>query len=240
MAPLYKAAAAFCLVGLSWLQSGANASEQYKYQAVQVDEDAYLTVKLARNGQISAKTSSVEKDATTVSALEKKVKANEDSPKESCEALLTGDLKTVFYYSFKYTEKPDYRALVQEALNTGLEEFGTYPEEPSGWEKIWENDEVHSVLHLLGANSTKVGCVIGNCVKTSATDTPIKSVLFCQLEPAATASDAAFSEEYFKEISTRKTELKSMTEDDLKSSANAAVPSILTAGLVAILAAISA
>ncbi|CDJ32909.1 uncharacterized protein EMH_0078550 [Eimeria mitis] len=123
MAPLYKAAAAFCLAGLSWLQSEANAAGQYKYQAVKVDEDAYLTVKLARNGQISAKTSLVEKDDTIVTALETKVKAGE-STQNTCEDLITGDLKTIFSHSFDYTATPNYRTLVQEALTTGLTEFG--------------------------------------------------------------------------------------------------------------------
>ncbi|CDJ29611.1 uncharacterized protein EMH_0051210 [Eimeria mitis] len=193
MAPLYKAAAAFCLVGLSWLQSGANADAQYKYQAVQVDEDAYLTVQLARNGKISAKTSLVEKDADTVSALEKKVNASQSSPQASCDALLTGNLKTVFYHSFTNTEKTDYRALVQAALKTGLEEFGkTYPPNASEWEKIWDKQNLHSLLHLLGANSTKVGCVIGNCVKTEAEEQQTTSVLFCELSPAAAEDEAVF------------------------------------------------
>ncbi|CDJ28883.1 uncharacterized protein EMH_0044780 [Eimeria mitis] len=168
MAPLYKAAAAFCLVGLSWLQSEATPEIKYKYVTATVDEDAYLTVKLARNGQISA---IVEKDTTTVSELETKVKA-EESTNETCDDLIKDHLKTIFYHSFEYTADPNYRTLVQEALTTGLQAFG---------------------------------------------------------------------EEYFKELSTRTTQLKSMTEEDLKdpvvtSSASAAVPSILTAGLVAILA----
>ncbi|CDJ26994.1 uncharacterized protein EMH_0078230 [Eimeria mitis] len=292
MAPLYKAAAAFCLVGLSWLQSEANAETKYKYQAAKVDEDAYLTIKLARNGQISAKTSLVEKDAATVSDLEAKVIANETT-NNTCEDLITGHLKTIFYHSFDYIASPNYRTLVQEALNTGLREFGeeyfkeistrttelksmteedlkdptatpnyrtlvqealttgltefgtTYPADASAWGKIWDKENLPSVLHLLGAKSTKVGCVIGNCTKTAGEEAPTKSVLFCELSPAVADDEVVFGEEYFKELSTRKTELKDMKEEDLEdpivtSSADAAVPSILTAGLVAILAAISA
>ncbi|CDJ29365.1 uncharacterized protein EMH_0003660 [Eimeria mitis] len=253
MAPFYKTAAAFCLVGLFGLQCGAETPTKYKFEVAQVGEDAYLTVQLARNGQISAKTSLVEKDTELVGTLEATVEAGESEPKDSCDELLTEDLKKLFNVTFNHTDDPDYRELVQGALKTGLTNFGTtYPEDTSAWKKIWGKQELHSVLHLLGASSTKVACVIAKCVKTgvgvlseSDEETPATSVLFCQLKPAAAENEAAFSEEYFKELSTRTTELKDMKEEDLEdpivtSSADAAVPSILTAGLVATLAAISA
>ncbi|CDJ36339.1 uncharacterized protein EMH_0079480 [Eimeria mitis] len=254
MAPFYKTAAAFCLVGLLGLQCGAETPAKYKYEVAQVGEDAYLTVKLARNGKISAKTSAVEVDTDTVTALQGQVQGSEGTTQASCDALLTTDLKKIFHHTFAYTATPDYRSLVQEALRTGLEAIGaTYPTGTTAWQDIWKKDAAVSVLHLLGSSSTKVGCVIANCVKTTAVNvlsesdegTPEKSVLFCQLKPAAAENEAAFSEEYFKELKERTTQLKDMKEEDLEdpivtSSASAAVPSILTAGLVAILAAISA
>ncbi|CDJ29612.1 uncharacterized protein EMH_0051220 [Eimeria mitis] len=254
MAPFYKTAAAFCLVGLFGLQCGAQTPATYKYEVAKVGEDAYLTVNLARNGQISAKTSLVEKDTELVGTLETKVKADEAEPKASCDELLTEDLKKLFNVTVDNKDNPDYRKLVQDALNTGLTDFGaTYPADTSAWRNIWGNAKLLSVLHLLGASSTKVACVIANCVKTAgdvgvlseSDDAPEKSVLFCELKPAAAENEAAFSEEYFKELKERTTQLKDMKEEDLEdpivtSSANVAVPSILTAGLGAILAAISA
>ncbi|CDJ29304.1 SAG family member [Eimeria mitis] len=251
MAPLYKAAAAFCLVGLSWLQSGANASTKYKFEVAELDEDAYLTVKLVRNGKISSKTNGVEKDDQLATTLQGKVESEHEDEQPTCASLITAEHKKIFYHTFDYEASPDYRKLFQEALKTGLDAIGTTY--PTAWQDIWTKENARNLLHLLGASSTKVGCVLANCVKKdeplphakSDPEAPTKSVLFCELAPPATANDAAFSEEYFNELIARKDELKSMTEEDLKdpivtSSADVAVPSILTAGLVAILAAISA
>ncbi|CDJ26995.1 uncharacterized protein EMH_0078340 [Eimeria mitis] len=226
MAPLYKTAAAFCLVGLFGLQCGAETPAKYKFEVVPVKDDAYLTAKLARNGKISAKTNTVEMDSQTVSTLQEKVAAKTDGTDVTCEEFIVDALVSA------YTTKGS----------------NTYPKDTTAWQAIWEKDGVPSLLHLLEASSTKIGCVIGKCVKqpdSSEGDDPTKATLFCELSPAAAEGQAAFSEEYFKELIARQDELKSMTEDDLKdpivtSSADASVPSILTAGLVAILAAISA
>ncbi|CDJ29363.1 uncharacterized protein EMH_0003640 [Eimeria mitis] len=176
MAPFYKTAAALCLVGLFGLQSAADETPKYAFEIVDVEEDGYLTAKLARNGKISAKTNAVEKDTQLVTELQAKVKTNTQVKEATCSTLVTAELKKFFHHTFNYTDELDYRTLVQQALKTGLDSIG---------------------------------------------------------------------EEYFNELLAREDELKSMTEDDLKdpivtSSADIAVPSILTAGLVAILAAISA
>ncbi|CDJ31965.1 uncharacterized protein EMH_0010920 [Eimeria mitis] len=244
MAPFYKTAAAFCLVGLFGLQCGAATETKYKFEVVQVKDDAYLTAKLARNGKISAKTNTVEKDSQTVTTLQGKVAAKIDGSDVTCAALIDDTLEKLFHVTFEYTDDPDYRTLVQGALKTGLAEFSnTYPKDTTAWEEMWGKNGVPSLLHLLEASSTKIGCVIGKCVKQTDSPegaAPTKATLFCELSPAAAKGQAAFSEEYFNELIARKDELSSMTEDDLTSSANVAVPSILTAGLVAILAAISA
>ncbi|CDJ32741.1 uncharacterized protein EMH_0077380 [Eimeria mitis] len=254
MAPFYKTATAFCLVGLFGLHSVAAGATEYKFEVVEVKDELYLTTNLARNGKISVRTSTVEKDTDLVSTLQAKVATEQTAQAATCETLIGDKLKKVFHHSFAYTTTPNYPELVQEALNAGLEEFGkTYPSGTSAWQEKWGKQKVHSVLHLLGASSTKIGCVIGNCVKKvevpvhakSDPDQPTTSVLFCELTPAATVDEAAFSEAYFKELIARETKIKDMTEEDLKdpivtSSADAVVPSILTAGLVAILAAISA
>ncbi|CDJ36840.1 uncharacterized protein EMH_0097260 [Eimeria mitis] len=215
MAPFYKAAAAFCLVGLCWFQSEAAEEKKYIFEVAPAEEDAYLTAKLARNGKITAKTNTVEKDPQLVSSLQGKVGTSTEDTNAACTTLMTDDLKKLFHHAFEYTEEHDYRQLVQDAVTAGLEEFGkTYPADSDAWKQVWKKEKARSMMHLLGASSTKIGCVIAN-------------------------------EDYFKELSTRTTELKSMTDEDLKdpivtSSADATVPSILTAGLVAILAAISA
>ncbi|CDJ28884.1 uncharacterized protein EMH_0044800 [Eimeria mitis] len=249
MAPLYRTAAAFWLAGLFGLQSVAAAGTKYRFELVEVKEDAYLIAKLARNGKITAKTNTVEKDTDLLAALKGKIKTDSDAAEATCSTLVTEDLKKVFHVTFEYTESPDYPKLVEDTLKAGLADFEeTYPADTEAWKKVWKKTNAPGVLHLLEATSTKIACVIANCVQSPAVDTYAKSkqetkttaLLFCELSPAATEERPVFSEEYFKELIARKDELSSMTEDDLTSSANVAVPSILTAGLVAILAAISA
>ncbi|CDJ29170.1 uncharacterized protein EMH_0047430 [Eimeria mitis] len=254
MAPLYKTATALCLVGLFGLQSVAAGATKYKFKVVEVKDDVYLPIRLARNGKITAKTKDVAKDTQLVTELQDEVEGTGEATEATCAELIESTFKKIFHQTFDYTDTPDYPKLVEEALKTGLNAIGTtYPAQTPTWQDIWKKKEALSVLHLLGADSTKVGCTIAKCIKSPEVDlltepeseTPAKAVLLCELSPAAKENEAAFSEEYFKEISTRTTDLKSMTEEDLKdpivtSSANAAVPTILTACLVAILAAISA
>ncbi|CDJ45647.1 hypothetical protein EBH_0044460 [Eimeria brunetti] len=147
---------------------------------------------------------------------------------------------------------------------TYLLQSNQYPVDETAWGKIWEKDAGASLGYLLGSNSTQVGCVIGRCTKVttpgeanrSAVEKTVKSgdpvetptskaVLLCQLEPAADRNTAPFDEDYFVGLIARKTELANMTEEDLKAPANdgtaaAAVPTILFAGLVAMLAGMSA
>ncbi|CDJ29366.1 uncharacterized protein EMH_0003670 [Eimeria mitis] len=176
MAPFYKTAAAFCLAGLFGLQSVAATETKYKFETSEVKEEAYLTVRLARNGKITATTNDVARDEDVLAALQEKFVTENTAQEPTCAALINEKLKKVFHVSFSYTETPNYSTLVEGALKNGLE---------------------------------------------------------------------AFSEEYFNELIARQDKLKSMTKDDLKdpivtSSASAAFPSILTAGLVAVVAAISA
>ncbi|CDJ27906.1 uncharacterized protein EMH_0036000 [Eimeria mitis] len=177
MASLYRTAAAVCLVALSVLQAQAQGNTAtYKFTVEKVDEDAYVAANLARNGKLPVHISGVAKADNLVSSLTDKVKAATGAADATCSALIKDDLKAVFHRSFDYSEAPNYRKLLQEALEDGL--------------KI-------------------------------------------------------FDEEYFNGLITRTTELEDMTEDDLKVSvgngvAAAAVPTILIAGFVAMLAAVSA
>ncbi|CDJ28200.1 uncharacterized protein EMH_0038720 [Eimeria mitis] len=206
MASLYKTAAVVCVVALSGLKSEAQpVSAAYKFTVVNVDEDAYVAANLARNGKLPVHISGVTKDSSLVSTLTENVTS------------ATGEADA--------PETPNYRKLLQEALEKGLQVF-----------------------------NTQIGCVIGKCTKepvdanvldNDTGTTTEKAALFCKLQPAATANQAAFDEEYFNGLITRKTALADMTEDDLKASvgngaAAAAVPTILIAGLLAMFAAVSA
>ncbi|CDJ28253.1 uncharacterized protein EMH_0039260 [Eimeria mitis] len=126
---------AACLVALGVLQSnaqqdpieGGGGSTTYKFTVVNVDEDAYLSANLARNGKLPVHISEVTKDESIVNELTAKVTAQEQPAADSCTALLTTKLKENFHYSFDYEPKsetsPDYRQLLQKALDAGLTVF---------------------------------------------------------------------------------------------------------------------
>ncbi|CDJ45639.1 SAG family member [Eimeria brunetti] len=266
MASFYKSAAAVCLVALYGLQSEASGTTiTYKFNPVVVDDACYLAANFARNGKLPVHISAVEKDIDIVSALTDKVQTHttekvEDAVSDAtCSALMeAAKLKDIFHYTFEYTDNAaenslNYRELLQKALDAGLKVF-TKTEYQSQWETIWADDAGGSLAHLLGANSTTIGCVIGQCTtKSSAggggrtlTASPTgKAVLFCELKPAADKGKAPFDDEYFKGLVERTAKLTEMAEEDLKAPTNdgIAVPAlstILAAGLVAMLAVVSA
>ncbi|CDJ45612.1 SAG family member [Eimeria brunetti] len=185
--------------------------------------------------------------------------------KESCEKLMVAsNLKdTTFHYTFEYKDPPNYSELLQEALKAGLEVFGN--KYPSEWTSIWTADAGASLAYLLWSKSTKIGCVIGKCTKGAAPDdgvlgskeggaegrvstgeaSAVPAVLFCQLDPAPTKNQAPFDEEYFTGLIARTARLEDMTTDDLKAPTNddtaaAALPTIMFAGLAAMIAAVYA
>ncbi|CDJ34032.1 uncharacterized protein EMH_0058910 [Eimeria mitis] len=255
MASFYKAAAAVCLVALGVLESEAQQDSAtykfkvvevdedayfatYKFKVVEVDEDAYLSANLARNGKLPVHISEVTKDESLVTELTEKIEAQPAA--ENCTALITSELKARFHYSFDHESESeasfDYRQLLQEALDAGLTVF-----------------------------NTTIGCVIGRCTEVATPEEPEvpellqngaggsetpegtlqkNAVLFCQLKPAAVKDSAPFDEEYFSGLIERTTQLKDMTKDDLKNSVGngpvATASTILIAGLVAMLTAVSA
>ncbi|CDJ45646.1 SAG family member [Eimeria brunetti] len=181
----------------------------------------------------------------------------------------SGVQKEMFHQAFEYPTgtgaTPDYRQTLEEALKAGLDLFSKkYPGDTQAWEEIWKQDAGASLGYLLGSNSTQIGCAIGRCTKVTTQTGPTRSimektvdsneaveeltnkaVLLCQLEPPATKNTAPFDEAYFTGLIARTTELANMTEEDLKAPTNdgtavAAVPTILFAGLLAMLTAISA
>ncbi|CDJ27907.1 SAG family member [Eimeria mitis] len=266
MSSIYKTAAAVCLA-LCGLQAEANTTRKYKFKVVDVGEDAYLAANLARNGKLPVHISEVTKEDTLITTLKGKVAGEDIATADNCTALITSELKKNFHYSFEYEStseaSPDYRQLLQKALDEGLTLFDKkYPQSQEAWEKIWNEDEGASLAYLLGSNSTTIGCVIGRCtqVKTSSDTSLLQgggggsgepeetlqndAVLFCQLEPAAVKDSAPFDEEYFNGLIERTTELKDMTEDDLKNSVGngpvATASTIIIAGLVAMLTTVSA
>ncbi|CDJ45609.1 SAG family member [Eimeria brunetti] len=266
MASFYTTIAAVCLVAFTGLQTDAGNGVTYKWTAEEVTDDGYLSVNLARNGNLAVHINEVKREEKLVNSLKTTVAGNQESRADSsCETLMQGkvELKDVFHKVFDPQEKPDYRQLLQTSLEEGLAIFKSkeYPENPDGWTTIWENEAFANLAYLLNSNSTAVGCVIGKCTSTPASSTPSppqvpgngqreaepqveKAVLFCDLDPPATEGKAPFDKEYFTALTARTTKLANMTEDDLKAPTNdgttaAAVPTIMFASLVAILTAVS-
>ncbi|CDJ45631.1 SAG family member [Eimeria brunetti] len=271
MAPLYKTAAAVCLVALHGLQvQAAQTTIKYKFKPVVTDDAAYFAVNLVRNGKLPVRISEVAKENNLVSTLTEKVQSKEKEKTfsgepeeavtidETCSELVEPNgLKDIFHYTFEYEEgvsqkSPNYRELLQAALDEGLKVF-TDSQNQNQWETIWQDDDGANLAYLLGANSTAIGCVIGQCTTEKSTTpggrstaTPTgKAVLFCELKPAAEKSKAPFDEEYYDGLIARTDKLASMTEEDLKAPSNdatatAAIPTILSAGVVAMLTVASA
>ncbi|CDJ45634.1 SAG family member [Eimeria brunetti] len=279
MASLYKTAAAVCLMALCGLRAEAAGQTTYKFRPLKVDDAAYFAANLVRNGKLPVHVSEVARDDNIVSTLNEKVvqdeivKQTEEANEDTCEELIeTLSLKEIFHLSFDYTDSPNYRELLQKALDAGLQVFNQISalhlccvvltclsffkrkEYPSQWGDIWEVEAGANLAYLLGSNSTKIGCVIGECVTVASggekalpsdeTSTG-KAALFCKLSPEVEKGSAPFDEEYFTGLVSRTAKLTEMAEEDLKAPSNdgtaaAALPTILAAILVAMLTALSA
>ncbi|CDJ32253.1 SAG family member [Eimeria mitis] len=117
---------------------------------------------------------------------------------------------------------------------------------PDNWQEFWTIPEGANLASLLWSNSTKVGCAVGICTEGTQENRNIteSAYLFCQMDPPAEENKAPFDKEYYEALKERKTLLTAMTEEDLKApvqgAAVAAVPSLLVAGLTAIVAFASA
>ncbi|CDJ45603.1 SAG family member [Eimeria brunetti] len=258
MTSFYKTITAVCLVASSGLQSVAGSSATYKWTAEDVTAEAYLSVNLARNGKLPVHINEVATDTQLVDSLKEIVADSEDTRTgQTCNELIKSkELKDLFYSVVKSQGEPDYRQLLQASLDEGLKVFESsgYPSTGDGWTTIWQDKNFANLAYLLNSNSTKVGCVIGKC---TAVQSPPQgptgretgnqaemAVLLCDLDPPATKNQAPFDEDYFTGLIARKAKLTDMTTDDLKATndgtAAAAVPTIMFAGLVAMLTAVSA
>ncbi|CDJ32330.1 SAG family member [Eimeria mitis] len=227
MGPIFKGAAVVCLVALSGLQPAAG---DLQYQVQVADKDAYTSVNLARVGQMSVRIGVLTENSDLAEGLKT------TSPPTK---------KTKFVAQLPESEDQKYRQAVQNALQAGLDVLTSYPENDV-WTTFWEDPAGANLARLLWSKSTKVGCGVGTCTGGEEARTPEQTVTFlvCQMEPAAEANTAPFDKEYYEALKERKTSLTEMTDEDLKApvqgGAAAAVPSLLVAGLTAIVAFASA
>ncbi|CDJ59681.1 SAG family member [Eimeria maxima] len=211
-----------------------------------VTDDAYTTLNLARNGQLSVKLNELAKDTQIVSALKSELgQADSVLQGTTCEQmqLQSGITNSTFQVRYVTEEKePTYREMVQTALDVGLmlPELESYP---TSWDAVWEQPAGANVSKLLWSTSDKVGCVVGVCTVKNPKQESSTGYLFCRMNPTPTENGAAFTKAYYDELMKRKTTLAEMTEGDLKASAGAssiAVPSVLLASLITITATIAA
>ena len=237
MGLIFKSSA-FCLVALYGFQLATAATT---FAAEDVTDDAYLSVNLARNGKLSVRINEVTKADDMVQTL-KTALGNGTGLTSSgtCDNMALGtSLKLTF--SVKFTQEtsktPNYRDMVQTALNKGLGQLPTYP---SSWNAFWANADGANLANLLWSESTKIACAVGVCTDDSPPPSGKDAILVCQFSPAAQENAAPFSKEYYDVLHARNTPITEMTEADLKESstggAAAAVPSLLFASLITILA----
>ncbi|CDJ49674.1 SAG family member [Eimeria brunetti] len=250
MAPIFKSAAAFCLVALCGLQSTAAAQGTVKLLVDDAGPGSVLAANLARGGKISVPTKLLKEDESIKEGLKKALGETQNVlTGNACDSVTVKPdfVKKKFFVQFKSEEdSKDFRKDVQGALDKGvklLKDMKTYPTDAAQWQTFWGNPDGANVANLLWSNSTKVGCAVGVCVEVQASsDVPLlgtNAYLFCQLNPEAEENKAPFDKKYYDALIARTTPLTAMTKDDLPSKNGAtavAVPSLLLTGLAAILA----
>ncbi|CDJ49675.1 hypothetical protein EBH_0027990 [Eimeria brunetti] len=127
MASLYKTAAAVCLLALCGLPSQAAQNKKCKFTVTEVNEGDYVYANLVRNGKLPIHISEVAMDKQLVASLRAEVETKEETAEQgACDALMeASNFKTMFHHSFEYKEggSPDYRQLLQDALDAGLAVF---------------------------------------------------------------------------------------------------------------------
>ncbi|CDJ28154.1 SAG family member [Eimeria mitis] len=248
MGPNFKGAAAVCLMALSGFQQ-VTAVTAPKFAVEAAGEDAYISVNLARVGQMSVRINQLTKDDGLIEGLQETLPGAEALRAVTTCAEAISELKKqkTFVAQFIKDDDKNYRQSVQEALTTGLKQVESYPTTDAKWQDFWGNVDGANLASLLWSNSTKVGCAVGICTEgthdTRSTTTKA-AFLFCQMSPAAEENKAPFDKEYYEALTERKTLLTAMTEEDLKApvkgAAAAAVPCLVLAGLYAIVAFASA
>ncbi|CDJ32254.1 uncharacterized protein EMH_0073690 [Eimeria mitis] len=191
MGPTFKGAAVVCLVALSGLQPAAGALQ---YQVQVADKDAYTSVNLARVGQLSVRIGVLTEDSTLADGLKTdSAPAVSEHPDPTCEQAIGEVKKTKFVAQLTETGDQKYRQAVEKALEDGLAELPSYPEN-DGWTTFWAKPAGANLARLLWSKSTKVGCGVGTCTPGEPARTPEETVTFlvCQMEPAAEANTAPF------------------------------------------------
>ncbi|CDJ26997.1 SAG family member [Eimeria mitis] len=237
MGRIFKGAAVLCLAALSGLQPAAGDLE---FQPQDADKDAYTSINLARVGQLSVRIGVLTENSELVEKIKSALpSAQSDPPSTTCEEAIAELKKTNFLAQLTETGDQKYRQAVEKVLEAGFNELQSYPEDEGEWTTFWGKPDFANLARLLSSNSTKVGCAVGTCTKTeeARTGTSI-TFLLCEMDPAAVQNKAPFDKEYYEALKERKTSLTEMTDEDLKApvqgGAAAAVPSLLVAGLTAI------
>ncbi|CDJ34025.1 SAG family member [Eimeria mitis] len=247
MGPIFKRAAVACLVALSGLEP-ATAATPPQFTVHDAGEDAYLSVNLARVGQMSVRISQLTKDDELIESVRGTLAGTDGERTVTTCADTISELKKQKSFVAQFTKEDDrnYRQSVQEALTTGLKLMESYPTTDDEWKELWKKPDGVNLASLLWSNSTNIGCAVGICTEGTQGDrtTTKTAYLFCQMDPAAEENKAPFDKEYYEALTARKTLLTAMTEEDLKTPSNGAapvaVPSLVLAGLTAIVALASA
>ncbi|CDJ60865.1 SAG family member [Eimeria maxima] len=237
MGSFFKASA-LCLVALCGMQSGADA-KALTFVVKPVGDDAYTTLNLARNGDLTVNINSLERkstlEETLKTALNTSATALTGSECSSMQFHSTLD-KTTLHTGYSKAAGPDYRQMIQKVLDDGLK-VGDLASYPSSWTNVWSDANGANLANLLWSKSNGVGCALAVCAEDAAeTDT---AFLVCQMDPAPQLNNAPFEKPYYLALKERTTKLKDMKEEELKGTtggSSIAVPSVLLASLVALIA----
>ncbi|CDJ37354.1 SAG family member [Eimeria tenella] len=231
MAPIFQSAA-LCFMALCGLKSahaaGGGGGSAASPTPVAAGDDVYLALNLARRGRLAVRLNALTKQQTLVDSLLKSIPTTVGN---DCGKIDSVTSQTASGFVATFTTEPNYKKLVQDALSAALKKMTKYPTDDKFNVAPWTDAEVANILHVLSSASTEVGCAV-------TTKCASKQLLVCQMNPKL-GTGAPFSEEFFKALQSRSDSIEDMTEADLKTGSNSgivAVPSVLFAGLVAMLA----
>ncbi|KAL8434534.1 hypothetical protein Efla_000050 [Eimeria flavescens] len=224
-------AAALGLLALSSAQSARGET----VTGVSAPDSLYEAINLARAGGLATALIQVKISADLINVVIPEVVAKAGNSGTTCPNVgsVTPSTAEGFVLTFNHeTENPDYKTLVQNALDVGLQELSTYPTQ--GWgEGIWKTSEkAKNIGYLLWSSSAEAGCgVTKGCTDNS-------NLVICRFKPTVQNGVAPFDEQFYHALKARTKKIQEMSSNDFQSPGNGGTmgaPSMVVAGLVAAL-----
>ncbi|KAL8426783.1 hypothetical protein Efla_003377 [Eimeria flavescens] len=225
---LFLQAAAFGLLALSSVQSARGGT----VTAISAPDSLYEAINLARAGGLATALIQVKISADLINLVTAEVVQKAGGECASTESV-TPSTASGFVLTFKADNRnPDYKTLVQAALDVGLQQLPNYPTQ--GWgQGVWESSqEAQNIGYLLWSSSAEAGCG----VTMGCSSHP--NLVICRFKPTVQNGIAPFDEQVYHALKARTKKIQEMSSSDLQSPGNGGTmgaPSMVVVGLVAAL-----